>query len=644
MNKDVMKSILIYNNENLLSSLNKGDLVNFSLYFEEIDFSTSVKNHWKKASKIININNNDVQIAIKVNGLWKIFDSLNLEYLYCKKNKINIKYSFSDLEKNSDVIFDEGNALYSEEYLNANYIKKINWALSDNFYNDVETIYESEGYISYEYREVKLTEQADFTSFKKMLFSTEGIDGIGVEKIIEKNDRIIITNNYGEFVLSVNNEVIKITSIICSRSTEEEISTYKRATATNIINNINRNTGYKKSDIPKQIIKSLIGIAIFALLFSMTFLLLFDSENISIFFRAFGNVNSWNAPWLYLIICTFIINLLMPIIVAVFVEKLILKKEEFEFKRVLHYFVASALRNSATFLTGNIFVAMFAWTWYLSKSLKIRTASLVSAFSTAAIIRAMIISMFGVVFMTIGTIGFFTIFDSPVTSVNLAVVISSWIGFVWQIIHGSAIYFLIISPVVLRFFIVLSFRMKNFRKEYKISDVNELNNKFNSFLKGRLSITWKENRERIYTLTSLTVAAILIEGIETVFYFNYVEHLLCFTTNNQEYYYAYWNIGSIISLRYMASQIHHVPIINILPGRGIFFSEFGLNTLYASVFEKHHANIPPGTFDLTSEDLAQITSFSTRFFNVYLRYSIFIVISFITISVTMVSRKKEDTL
>lgn len=610
-------------------------------------FYELVKNGWKKLNKIIEINeNNKLNLALKVNKLWVIKEDIEIEHLFSIKSKYSIfMESFNknnnSFKVNNSLSINNSEVNYTDAYFDEGFFKKkIDWLMSEFIYVDIQQINNDYGFTFFEKRKFKLSKENKYEDFVNQIQNKKHKQGIEYNNSEAIESGIKFNNaNKSCFEIKRDGDSIDVDGYVSFDKNENEVSKYIESTHHNLKSHINNDVVVNRLK-PSQIINSIIGFLILILLITFTFQFIFDTNNIEVFFESLLSWNAWNSPWLYLIIASFTFSFFTPFFIAFIVEKLVLKKKKMSWKRVSHYFLAGALRNTATFLTGNFFVAMFVWGWYLNKSLNVRVAALAGAVSAASIFKLLALFAIGMVFMTSGTISYFLTYNNNPSDKVIWVFVISWIGFFYELLHNAWIYFLIISPYVIRTITYSTLRFKNRKKKYNKFIVNNAYYHNLSFMNTRISLNWSANKERIVRMMLVVGLPIIVEGIETIYYFNYVEHFIAAEAGFPETYEPYFNFVSLSGLRFVSSQIHHFPIINILPGRGMLFSEFGLNSLYEAVYTHKHgmSEIWNG---YTSSDLSQITTFMTRFFNVYLNNSIIILVTIIVVTKELLIRRKN---
>lgn len=645
--------LLIHTFEELPTKINKSSV---SLFHEIPKCNDSIysliKKNWRKAEKIVKIENEKISVAIKVNGIWTVKDNFEIEQLFLLKKGLSIQSEVqeiktNDLPLNTFSNIENNNIKYTDSYFNSeDYYEKLNWILSENLYPDILNLHNVKGCPFYKEHLFTLKTPELFNLFISKIENGQWLNGIeytSYEKL--SDDRYKFITKYGNVFLKRDGDfVVIVANMLSTLDNEAAINKFSNAILINFENHINNNVHAPRLGA-KQLIQALGGFLVLVFLFVSTFVLIFDQSNILFIVDSFFSVGTWKTPWMYLIITSFMFSFFMPFFIAYFVEIFVLRKKKMEWKRASFYFLAGAIRNTATFLTGNYFLAMFLWGWYINRKLDIRVATLVGTISTMSVIKGVLLAFIGTIMMMFGTYSYFGVYSSSFDWTIIWVFIISWLGFAWELIHNFWVYLLILSPLTIRFILNTTLRFKHIKKDLNkdiIQGVYYQNELFNN---SRIDLSWKNNSETIVRMSLIVFIPILIEGIESVYYFNYVDYMALYSCGLESMFHMYYDIFSIMSLRFVANQIHHFPIINILPGRGMFFSEYGLTTIYAAIFDKHHIGelTPDGNWHgFSTRDLSQMTAFTTRFFNVYLNNSLVIIIASVVLTKEIFIRKRSN--
>lgn len=131
------------------------------------------------------------------------------------------------------------------------------------------------------------------------------------------------------------------------------------------------------------------------------------------------------------------------------------------------------------------------------------------------------------------------------------------------------------------------------------------------------------NRERLYKMTATMIIVIFLETFEYTYSliliesFAYNESLIPSVGN-------YWNLVEISSVRYISGFVHHVPLLNIIPGQGAGITDAVLDWTTTGIIGYAHDDI----LDLKIiNDLSDESTFVLRFFNFYLKKIIAILVT-----------------
>lgn len=654
--KNLKQNKLIVDNSEILEKINNQFKMNYDISIEkDCDILSLIKTAKMNYKKIVLIQNNKINLAIKVGGIWRIHndEKIQINHLIELKERSMtngptkmIPESFSKFSKtneyisiNNGLISYEDNYFQSEEFYN-----KLNWVASEFYYiNTLNNENVNKGAYIYKVDKFELDKDHNYDQIIKKLLKKESISGVDYKECLEiSENKYHLKTKFGSFYIEKNNKTIIVISDIFSKQNESDMKIFGEGIVNNIKNNMN-NIHAASKITPMKIIQLVLGLAVLFILALLTFNNIFDTENMKFIIDHIFSANSMKLPWIYLIILAFIFSFMMPLWIAFFIEKVVLKKKKLEMTRLWVYFFSSILRRLATFLTGNYFIAVFVWGWYINRKLNIKTSTLIGTISSVSIIRGVLYAFIGTIFMTIGTMTYFLEYNTDTTKSIIVVFIISWLGFLWEIIHNFWMFFLILSPTVQALFSSLMLRIKFLIGRANTNYIES--NYHNMVMLNRFKFTmdWKTEKPRIYRTLMFIVVPLFLEGIETVLYFNLVDSLLLIEVGNYNKFKLYWDFISISGLRLAANNIHNFPIINILPGKGMGFSEFGLNTLYEAIFAKQHSSEDLSTLwnGKTPADLSQMTSFVTRFFNQYLPIIITFVISAIILTKESISRKAK---
>ncbi len=642
--KEVSPTIVIDTKKDLDNKLSNSSLTNIDLIYD-LSLTQVIKQKGKKVNKIIEILPNGIQIALKINGLWKIFidNEINTFFLNKTKQKPVIENEFSPnpfenkYKKNENIFYNGYEFSYAKE---AEYFKDIiTWLISDNLYLDIcDYINEKGNFINIS-KTFKVEKNINFDNFVEHLLNKDEIKGIeyrGITKI--SDDKYKISTKNGYIYMSKIDKEITITTFANSKSSEFDLKKYTNGLFINIENQIKQihNTN---SISKKNIFKIVAGLILFVILFYATFSLLFSIDNLTLVFSSLFSKDTLTDPWIYLIWLSFVFTFFQPLLVGVFMQKVIIR-QKFDWKSLKAYYVSGLLRSVASFLTGNHIIALMVWGWYLNKKLEIKVATLVGAIGVASVVRSLIYLIIGSIFMVIGTASFFLKYYSP-GQVDIIVLFTiSWVGFAWESLHKVWVFLLVLSPVAQVLTANMFLSIKSLTRKLTLRDYNNTYQNVLLLRKSSPKLSWKREKARMIRSIILVCLPIFIESIETILYFDLIDSFILREVGNYDLFTPYYNFIDTSGLRLVAANVNNFPLLRALPGRGMFVSEYGLNSLYSVIYSNAHKGINVwGSY--TSNDMAQMTTFLTRFFNVYLMMLIKIILSMIILLKITITRLKN---
>lgn len=215
----------------------------------------------------------------------------------------------------------------------------------------------------------------------------------------------------------------------------------------------------------------------------------------------------------------------------------------------------------------------------------------------------------------------------------------SWIGWIWNIIHNLSITLLLIMPplhILYNKYIILRYS--------RVKNSNQLTEQMVNFemnliqLKTSFSSIFK-NKERLYRITSILMIKIIIETFEFTFALHLVEDYAINVNGLNMAASGYWNLFAISGVRYMSNFIHHVPIINLIPGQGVGITDLSLKISTQGIVSFSHRG------ELVEQnalnDIGEQSTLVMRMFNFYLKRFIALVISTVFISIAVVKKVKN---
>ncbi len=603
----------------------------------------------RHARKVFIINNKKMSLNIKDKNVWRPINNLDMEFSYLMKigKKIEVednKMLPLKLREFNSVLegakLERGEIIYDDSYWDSSVFKdKINWFLSFEFYIDYINLSTSGFFTKYLYKEIILKEKNEFNSLMNRMKNgqeVQGIDYVSFNEIKEGLISIITVN--GEILIRQKGNLLQVYINSKFITSESDSFYYSNSIANNIESNINIILNKSKFN-KRDIINTVIGLLVLLVLLILTFEILYKGIDFTSFFQLIFSKESFNKPWIYYIIFSFVLSFFYPLLIAIFIEKFVLKNKSISYKRLNIYFMASIFRRVASFLTGNYIISTFIWGWYINRKLSIRTSQLIGGISSVSIWRSIFFITIGSFFMVLGTISYFTIYDGIAGGNTLIVMLASWTGFIWEATHKLLLYLLATSAVFLSFVTNQINKFKYFNKgiptyHLEKSYYSIKNIQFNSVNLGN----WEVEKQRFFRAFLFVIIPLVIEGFETLAYFNLIDSL---TLSNSLEFKPYWNVFSITSIRFMATNIHFFPIINLLPGKGLFFSEYGLDKFYILIFmNQHSSELGLWNNGVSYNDLSIMTTFITRFFNVYLPVLVSAIVTLIIVAYEIIIRKK----
>ena len=224
------------------------------------------------------------------------------------------------------------------------------------------------------------------------------------------------------------------------------------------------------------------------------------------------------------------------------------------------------------------FSKYWKWTFYL-----------ISYIGSLTIYKGILYSLIGGL-LIIGTSTYFLKYDPVIQGNVIAILKISWTGFAWEVIHNFGIFFMFTSATFYLFITNIYYKFIA-TKKFNKNTVDKIYQNNILIRRNKINRKWLEDKNKLKIVTFLICFPIVIEGIETVLYFNMIDQISLIRNGNPEEFKIYFDFISISGLRLMAANIHNFPLINILPGKGMGFSEFGLTTLYETIFIFKHDGV-----------------------------------------------------
>lgn len=584
-----------------------------------------IKNSSSKINKIIYEKENSLSIAYKIEGCWRYrsFDELLISYF--NNNKISFNNNsdnslpriLSKTNKINQYIHCNQNKIIVDEgfYETKDYKDIINWLISDLFHTDYFGTIQKKSFI-YKETKFRVKEKNDYENvIKKIKDKTLSI-GAPLINSFKFENKEIFKFAKGNLTLIKEGSNLIIRENLVSSDDEVQLITFSKNIKSNLINQINLN--YQKSRISKNnVIKSILGIIALVFFSFLTFKYILDFENVKSAFEISFSKESLMMPWIYFAFMCFLFTLFLPFFIGLFIEVVVNKNKNPSFKRLFVYFEASFIRRASMLLTGNYFLSLFLWGWYLNKKTKIKATTLVGTISSMNLIRGILYSAIGSGLMISGTISYFLHYHADFTGSIIATFAISWLGFVWANMTHFWIFIIALSPAFHESLnrVIVKFKNKKITSGYLDSVY------INTFLIRKSNMTtsiWKD-KQRLTRVLLFIIVPIIIEGIETVIYFDMIDSLVLKESGYFDTDFSlYWDIISISGIRLVAANVTNFPLLNMIPAKGMGITEIALTSLYNNIFAFKHlgSEYVLGSYSVT--DMSQMTTVMTRFFNSYL--------------------------
>lgn len=646
-----MKNTLIWvTNKNIID---KFGLNNHGHKFNVVELDTNntefriIAREMKKTSsdRIVKISDNyRFEVIMKKNSVWSSvkFDDLVSNWMiynnfFPKANEFHIPKLLRN-KKETEIEFpfliNENNLLYYKDvilfYLEDGSIKKT-IEFNDNSYSTINTSF-------------KLENSDSFVEFSKLVLNSKP-KGLSFDSSRQLENGVIeLKTRYGEIFISINKEnIVNIYGVLSTQHINiAELFAFCKGMNTNITNYVKReetpNVPLKKIT-KRNIFTWTLSLLVIILSLWITFNLIFDPMNVGMAFKIMSSGYSWTHAWIYLLIINFLISLFIIPIVAIVFLKAQDPKKKINFKQQINIFISAQIRMVAAFLTGNAMLATIIWGWYLNSSRGIKVVSFVGMVVSINIIRGIIIIPVGIMFMIRGTIFNHTIFSElGLMNQYYAFVTLSWIGWIWHTLeHLAMTMLIIIPPLHILYNKILFVRYRNQKNSNIIID------KFTTFEMNLVSLKHSfkkifKDRQRLMRMIITMIIVIVLETFEFTFGLRVVEdyaHNIGYISQTA----SYWNVFAISGVRYMSGFIRSVPIIELIPGQGLGFTDLVLNSYTKGVI--FHAHIADSFSTDQVNSLSQQTTFIMRFFNFYLKRLIALLICMVVVPRAIFNKNKR---
>ncbi len=603
------------------------------------------------------------RIIYRKDGTWKAERAYRNDLTILKRDKLlpkGYKDLFNEILTN-DCVETENLTLYSEGIIFENELKdkyfkeRVEHFLSDEWVSKEREVAEKDSYfIKFSHRKLNSIKGAGL--FAKALNNKQKIQGIDYRSFskIDDNKYLIVTSK-SRIIIEVKDGKADL-YILSKFNNDVTLHYYHNGIVTNISNNLTLNKVQSKKIRKRDIVISVVGSSIFLLLTILTFTLIFKPENTSTAFQILFDKHTLSHVWIYLIWMNFFITFFFSFIVMYTISWMVNGKKP-NARSMWTYFVAAQLKATTRFITGEAIIGTIIWGWYITKTNKVRTSSLVGTVATISIIRAIFLFVLAIPFMVSGTVYANQIFNDinimnggASTTNQILFYTLSWGGYIWGLIHNtimSMIVFLYpIHYIYNKIYTGLSLR----KDPSRTIDMMENREMSLRSMKGSYSIVIKD-KNRIIRTAILVLFPILLNAFEMMYIFKMTEDYMMIQPGGLASLSiaqpAYNNFFQLSGIRYMSNCVHDFPLLTIVPGNGMGFIEYFMAFSNEAVFLHEHGVTSisdQGTINALSsyaEDFAEQTAFITRFFGTYLRRLLSMVVS-LWVVFKLVTRKTKS--
>lgn len=646
---------LFSNNEYLVR---EGFLFKLIEKFSEKDvMKTCIKE--KTNSAIFIDSNMNVNSVYKFKNSWKFLDSTIFDLYFAEiienytlnsSNEIELK---KDLLRDFHINFDSsGRFLFKTNSKIEVVIKQLIFLSNDNWKIILDDYAKDKHFLSIK----KFKTKNNFYDYNINLISSNGnLPGINSIRVISQgDDNITFFSN--QTLTRIVNKDNALDFILISTSNSEVSSHYlNKGIFENLRNNFMQNKTAKATVKKGDVILSIIGLFVFFILTILTFTMVFDPKNVRESFKILFDKKSFIQPWLYLLWFNFFISFFFSFIIMTFVHYLTTGRLP-NAKSMWIFFVAAQIKATTRFLTGEAIIGTIIWAWYLNKNTTIRTSVLAGTIASMSIIRIPLTFIIVSPFMIIGQIYSFDIFNT-VTAMNIDGIDSinttlfftlSWGGFVWGLIHHSIIPIIILLPFAHSIFNIINTRVELLRRNEGI--ITRLHNREMSIesMKGSVKTIFKR-KDRIYRIAFTLFLMTIIEALEMMYIFKIVENYMFddYISKFGVHKATYSNFLKLSGIRMMVRNVYAFPIINITPGNGMLIIEHFMKSSNEVIFIAEHNYFVDSILDINyigelASDFSQQTAFITRFFNVYLKRFLSLIITLWVVKSIFARKIKGD--
>lgn len=605
----------------LLYSTNSLSNNDNAIFFDSLEIKKIIKQaDNRKINRIYFSRNNEEFILLKIKKQWIPYNKfvLNIAFINETKKTINlknIKLPKIKSDNNSKNFFDRGVFKYSENVFE----EKINFILKDNLLSLLD-IYDN--YAFYEKWNNKDIETEKFYELLSSDKKIEGIEKTSFSQLAENTHKLVLNKGEAYFIKEQDLYVLTITT----GGSKAVNRHYCNSTSQNIYNNLNQEYTSKPKLNTKNAFLSIIGFLIIVALFYVTINHIFGLVEIKDSFKIIGDETTLSQPWIYLLFSNFIFTYFFSLILTILLD-LIFNKSKTNVKRLSMWFVGGQVRTTAMFLTGNYFISTVFWAYYLNKKSQIRVSSLVGSIGSIGLIKAILLLITGIIFLTPGTI---YLSDSYLTTSESSIVfLLGWGGMLYLVFHDAAMSLIVFLPILQILYVKIKLNLV-LKKNNSIDAIYSINNEV-QFVKNSFNTIFK-NKARLIRIFCLVFIMVFFEAIETSMIFQMVE-------NYQQKYYInlsnlsaeanYWNFMELAGARFISSYVHHFPGLGLLPGQGLGITDQIMKNINEVIIAKqHHLNLDEFNLSFSNIEIySKQVTFINRFLNFYLNKTLSLIIT-----------------
>lgn len=643
-----MKKIILVDNNQILDQVK-------SIYEGSLDiFVLKNKNDQKEILNRILKTKSDAGIYIDGNlkvdlihkklGGWAsvgnhIIDLYMLEKLDLKPNSPSVLSNKIPFGKKSELVKFSNVGISFDSQISMEVLRdKIKLLEGNDFNLLIKLFNEKYGYFKYSTKRISKKKAVAFNSFKKNLKEQKVMPGLKKPgNINDENDSLNFT--MGTTAIAIKEEQNTILIYALTNNKNRENAHYFH---NGIINNLNNNICDLRTSRRKlkkaEILLSLIGLTVFIILTVFTFTKILNPDDVSKSLEIIFDPKTLKHPWIYLLWFNFFLSYFFSFIMMYIISYSVTGKKP-NARNLWTYFVAAQLKATAKFITGEEILATILWGWYVVKRNNIRTSRLVGGVASLALIRAIFVAVFGVIFMGIGQSymsdaisGASPLYDSEINIVLFYIL--SWGGMIWIVFDKLLRFGIVYSPPAHYLYNKIYTRIALVGKNSNIFDSMQKREMSLISLKGSTKGLFKD-KEKMIRISLMIFIATLLEALELMYIFNIIESF-----NNSQV--MHYNFLQLSGARFMITQTRHFPGINIMPGSGIGVIEHFMSHTYEIMYIYSHGAVESSMSNISlseAESFANQTTFLTRFFNVYLMRILSTLISAYVILKAIIRRK-----